>query len=196
MVELDSHRACRDGCPVSDAHVLRRRPVVVAAAVLVLALLAWVAFGWFGVQQLVLDDKVDEEAPTFASTPKGSVATAPDAAEAQSEPSTLAGGDFRSRSHPTRGTATVLSDGADARVLRLENFETDNGPDLNVYLSTASADAPAGTLNDDYIDLGDLKGNVGAQNYDVPPGVDLDKYRTVVVWCVRFLVAFGTAALS
>ena len=112
------------------------------------------------------------------------------------QPLSVAAGDFRSRSHPTRGTATVLSDGAETRILRLEDFETDNGPDLNVYLSAASADAPAGALNDDYVDLGDLEGNVGDQNYDIPPGVDLDKYGTVVVWCVRFSVAFGAAPLS
>ena len=48
----------------------------------------------------------------------------------------------------------------------------------------------------DWIDLGDLKGNVGAQNYEIPPSVDLDRYSTVLVWCVRFSVAFGSAGLA
>ena len=106
-----------------------------------------------------------------------------------------AAGEFISRSHPTRGRADVLGDGTGQRFLRFEDFRTDNGPDLNVYLSTAPADAPAGQFDDDFVDLGDLKGNVGSQNYEIPRDLDLDRYSTVVVWCVRFSVVFGAAEL-
>ena len=106
-----------------------------------------------------------------------------------------ASGEFISRSHPTRGHAEVLGDGTGQRFLRFEEFRTDNGPDLNVYLSSAPTDAPAGHFDDDYVDLGDLKGNVGAQNYEIPRGLDLDQYSTVVIWCVRFSVIFGAAEL-
>jgi Electron transfer DM13 len=105
-------------------------------------------------------------------------------------------GMFVDRSHETSGVAEVLNDGSAQRFLRFEDFETSNGPDLNVYLSAAPADAPAGDFDDDYVDLGDLKGNIGSQNYEVPEGVDLDRYSTVVIWCVRFSVAFGAAELS
>ena len=44
--------------------------------------------------------------------------------------------------------------------------------------------------------LGRLKGNQGDQNYEVPAGVDLDGFSSVVVWCDRFNSAFGAAALS
>jgi hypothetical protein len=47
----------------------------------------------------------------------------------------------------------------------------------------------------DYIDLGDLKGNIGEQNYEIPEGVDLSVYDTVAIWCVRFAVGFGSAEL-
>ena len=108
----------------------------------------------------------------------------------------LVEGDFIDRSHPTEGTAVVLNDGTQQRFLRFEDFATDNGPDLNVYLSAAPADAPEGILDDDFVDLGDLKGNIGAQNYEIPTEVDLSHHGTVVIWCVRFGVAFGTAALG
>ena len=106
-----------------------------------------------------------------------------------------AAGSFIDRSHPTEGSAMVLGDGSGQRFLRFEDFRTDNGPDLNVYLSAAPLDAPAGAFDDDFVDLGDLKGNVGAQNYEIPAGLDLDHYSTVAIWCVRFGVVFGTAEL-
>ena len=109
---------------------------------------------------------------------------------------TLVSGEFMSRSHPTSGRALVLNDGSEQRFLRFEDFRTDNGPDVNVWLSSAPPDAPARDFLNDWIDLGDIKGNVGAQNYEIPPSVDLDHYSTVLIWCVRFSVAFGTAPLA
>lgn len=103
---------------------------------------------------------------------------------------------FVDRSHPTSGDVTVLSGDTGRRVLRFENFKTDNGPDLDVYLSAAAPDAPASEFDDDFINLGDLKGNVGNQNYEIPLEVDLENYSTVVIWCVRFGVAFGVADLA
>ena len=105
-------------------------------------------------------------------------------------------GSFFSRSHPTEGSVKVLGDGSGRRFLRLEDFRTDNGPDLNVYLSSAPTDAPAGDFDDDFVDLGDLKGNIGSQNYEIPPEIDLNHYSTVAIWCVRFGVVFGVAELS
>ena len=109
---------------------------------------------------------------------------------------TLVSGEFMSRSHPTEGRVLVLNDGSEQRFLRFEDFRTDNGPDLNVWLSSAPPDAPVRDFLNDWIDLGDLKGNVGAQNYEIPPSVDLDRYSTVLVWCVRFSVVFGSAGLA
>jgi len=104
-------------------------------------------------------------------------------------------GSFGPRSHPAEGTAVVLTDGTQTFLRFDDDFATDNGPDLNVYLHTAAPDASVGDLVADFIDLGDLKGNIGAQNYVVPEGIDLDRYNTVSVWCVRFRVVFGTAEL-
>jgi hypothetical protein len=94
--------------------------------------------------------------------------------------------------------AKVLNDGTEQRFLRFEDFATDNGPDLNVYLTTADADADAGEfgVSGQFVDLGDLKGNIGEQNYEIPSDVDLEEFDTVVIWCVRFGVAFAAADLA
>jgi len=57
--------------------------------------------------------------------------------------------------------------------------------------------AANGTVADRaHLDLGELKGNIGAQNYPVPRAADLGQYRTVVIWCERFSVTFGYAPLT
>ena len=140
--------------------------------------------------------------PSEPDVPKPGVPEPSEPAEVVPEPSGPAGvvrqveGAFIDRSHPTEGVAVVLNDGTQQRFLRFEDFATDNGPDLNVYLSSAPANASAGEFDDDFVDLGDLRGNIGAQNYEIPTDVDLSHHSTVVIWCVRFSVAFGAAELS
>ena len=110
-----------------------------------------------------------------------------DAAEEAGVVVTQFEGMFGPRSHPGEGVAKVLNDGTEQRFLRFEEFATDNGPDLNVYLRAEDGD---------FVDLGDLKGNIGDQNYEIPVGVDLDVHNKVEIWCVRFGVEFGSASLS
>ncbi|MGH9812851.1 MAG: DM13 domain-containing protein [Candidatus Acidiferrales bacterium] len=113
-----------------------------------------------------------------------------------SGPRTLAAGDFHGVAHETRGTATVyeLPDGK--RVLRFTNFETSNGPDVQVYLVAAPDASDNDTVTKaGFIHLGALKGTTGDQNYDVPADADLSKYQSVTVWCRRFGVNFATAPL-
>lgn len=103
---------------------------------------------------------------------------------------------FRSLEHTTTGQAIVTEFPDGRRILRFEHFETSNGPDLRVYLSVGSSDAAFGKeYGEDFVELGRLKGNLGNQNYEIPAGTDLSKYRNAVVWCARFSVGFGVATL-
>ena len=140
-------------------------------------------------QPTVTDPGSPDPAPPVTEAPVVTEAPTPEIV-------TLAQGSFIPRDHPGEGTASVLTDGSEQRFLRFENFSTDNGPDLRVYLSNTDANADSGTFDDDFIDLGVLKGNIGDQNYEIPPGVDLGVYDTVVVWCVRFSSAFTAADLA
>jgi hypothetical protein len=79
----------------------------------------------------------------------------------------------------------------------LTNFETSNGPDVRVYLVAAEDAKDNETVKKaGFIDLGSMKGNKGDQNYDVPADADLNKYRSVSIWCRRFSVNFGAASLA
>ena len=114
-----------------------------------------------------------------------------------SEPVRLATGRFHTNAHETKGQATIyrLDDGR--RVLRLTGFSTSNGPDVRVYLvAAADVQKEDAAKRAGIVDLGALKGNIGDQNYDVPEGLDLTKYRAVSIWCRRFSVNFGAAPLA
>ena len=158
--------------------------LVIAAAVFVLV--------FFQPQKLFIQDKVNEAAPSAPAVPR---APGSPAKPAQSRTRTLSSGGFASFEHATRGQAKII-DSSGKRYLRFEGFSTSNGPQLKVYLSAAAPGGPPETFDDRFLDLGDLKGNVGDQNYAIPAGVDLKRYRSVVVWCKRFSVAFGAAPVS
>ena len=113
------------------------------------------------------------------------------------EPVKIVSGRFHTNAHETKGVATIyrLDDGR--RVLRLTEFTTSNGPDVRVYLVAASdVQKEDAAKRAGIVDLGALKGNIGDQNYDVPEGLDLSKYRVVSIWCRRFSVNFGAAPLA
>ena len=115
----------------------------------------------------------------------------------EKEPVKLVTGRFHTNAHETKGLATIfrLDDGR--RVLRLTEFATSNGPDVRVYLVAASdVQKEDAAKRAGVVDLGALKGNIGDQNYDVPAGLDLSKYRAVSIWCRRFSVNFGAAPLA
>jgi len=97
--------------------------------------------------------------------------------------------------HQGSGTAAIFQQG-DQRVLRFENFEVTNGPDLHILLVKHPAPTQPGDVGEDYVDLGQLKGNMGNQNYDIPTDIDLSEYQSVVIYCKPFHVLFSIATLN
>jgi len=106
-------------------------------------------------------------------------------------------GIFHGVAHETRGLATIYQLPGGKRVLRLTDFETSNGPDVQVYLGMApDADDNETVTEAGFVGLGSLKGTTGDQNYDLPEDLDLSQYRSVTIWCRRFGVNFATAPLA
>ena len=152
---------------------MTRRSIGFAAAAVVL-LGAWY---WFRPERAILDRRVEETA-------------------LETDAQTVLRGAFHSNAHPTRGTATVqqLHDGS--LTLRFTDFETSDGPDVQIYLVASDDVQDAADVARGFVNLGALKGNIGDQNYRIPAGTDLSRYRAVSVWCRRFGVNFGAAALE
>ncbi len=106
----------------------------------------------------------------------------------------LASGQFVGVAHAASGTAAAVRLAGGGTRLTFTDLDTDNGPDLRVYL--VAGDVGADSDVREFRDLGALKGNKGTQQYTIPPGVDLDRYATVVIWCRAFTVAFAKAPLA
>jgi hypothetical protein len=153
----------------------------IKVAIPVAAVAAFFAWYAFRPERLVVNRHVDEALP---ASPGGS------------SPQPLVSGQFYSILHPTAGTATVYQMGDGSRVLRFTGFSASNGPDVHIYMVAADDAKDAATVQKaGFIDLGVIKGNVGDQNYTLAGDLDLAKYRAVSVWCKRFSVNFGAAAL-
>jgi len=91
--------------------------------------------------------------------------------------------------HMASGQVKVLQITDGTQILRFENLDVTNGPDLYVYLATD-------TTAKDFISLGRLKGNMGNQNYPIPKNIDFEKYNTVLIWCQAFSTLFGSSKLT
>lgn len=192
---------------------LRKRTWIAAGVLAVPAgALAW----WLG-SPLFLDKTVDEAFPEVVTSIEAGDATstvaAPDPpdqndvpaqptspnAEAVVEPALIGEGSFvdADSAHRGKGSAGIYQFENGSRVLRFEDFEVTNGPDLHVLLVPTDAPIDRELLAETtYFHLGKLKGNVGNQNYDVPEEIDLDGPWTVVIYCEPFHVVFSTAQLA
>ncbi|MFF3839445.1 DM13 domain-containing protein [Streptomyces sp. NPDC001930] len=158
---------------------------------------------WFQPWKLWQDDTVHEAFPTAPASPGDAAkptrpgSTAGPATPA--DPKAVAEGALISHEHATTGTARLVRLPDGSHILRLENLDTSNGPDLRVWLTDAPVkEGTAGwRVFDDgaYVSLGRLKGNKGDQNYPVPAGVNIADYSSVTIWCDRFDVSFGAAKL-
>lgn len=114
-----------------------------------------------------------------------------------SEP--VATGTFHGQVHTTSGRASIYKGMDGKMVLRLTNFKTSNGPDVHVLLIAAKdAEDNQNFLSSmtERVELGKLKGNEGDQNYEIPMGTDLMKFKTVAIYCERFNATFGAAPLE
>lgn len=186
---------------MAGAGSIFRRPWAWVAAGVVVVVAAAVGLALFQPWKLVVDDTVDEEAPAVVVASRSGPASAGPTPSAAGRPTAtvVATGEFISHEHATTGRLQVIALADSRRILRLENVDTSNGPDLRVWITDAPVkQGSAGwRVFDDgrYVDLGRLKGNLGSQNYELPASVDLAQLDSVSIWCARFKVSFGAATL-
>lgn len=174
-----------------------RGGAVVAAVVLVG--LAW----WLG-SPLFIRTTLEEALPSAAPRPAATaVATsaatsAPTSAAATTaapaSPVVVAQGElgFVDNLHNGKGPVRIVRIGTQ-HLVRFENVAITNAPDIHVYLSRETGGKWTDATS---LYLGALKATNGSFNYEIPAGVDLSTYKSVVVWCRAFSVLITWADLK
>ena len=95
---------------------------------------------------------------------------------------------FTAGAHPTSGIVKLAKDANGKKFLIFDNFKTDSGPDLRIYLSD---DLKA----TNYTEISNKVIN-GSYQLTVDASIDTEKKRKVLVWCKQFSVLFGSADLK
>ncbi len=196
---------------------IRRNPnLTLVGAIVGVALLVFV-FVWFEPHKAFIDEFVDETVPraATATTTSAMPSTAPDSSAAATPspvdeasiasttpapvvtyPVLLSESTLIDVAHAGSGRVLLLELEDGSRVLRFEDLDVDNGPDLIVILSDRALSGADDYADGEYLILGELKGNIGNQNYEVPFDVDLSEWATAAIWCRRFNTTFNVASIS
>ena len=134
--------------------------------------------------------KATHDVPSATSTVKSS-------ATSTFEPMDLLRGSFYGvdENHKGVGNAIIIQTQVDEYSLNLENFEVTSGPGLHLILAEDDNPYNVATLGD-YLDLGELQSTMGDQIYLIPNDVNLEKYGSVVVYCVPFQAIFAIAPIQ
>ncbi|HEY7535910.1 MAG TPA: DM13 domain-containing protein, partial [Thermodesulfobacteriota bacterium] len=100
--------------------------IIVAIVLLIILVVAWYLFR---PEKLFISKTVMEDFPENA--------TESQVAETTNSPIALETGSFHGVAHDGKGTATIYQLPGGNKVLRFTEFETSNGPDVQVYLVAA-----------------------------------------------------------
>lgn len=166
--------------------------LVVLSAVLLVVL----GLGWYLGSPLFIRTTLNESAPVAAPVASPSPARGGPAVAVTTPPATpqtIAAGElgYVDAIHNGKGKVLLLRAG-EGPVLRFEDVAITNAPDVHVYLSPESGGKwTEGTS----LYLGPLKATNGSFNYPIPPGTDLTKFKSAVVWCRQFTVLITWADL-
>lgn len=181
----------------------KRLPLISLAVLVGIALLWWLLspapgetlrqrFSFVEVINASLRSK--SNSPTLPSNIKEQMPDSPPEIE---PPSLIGYGEFSTldNQRPASGTVRLFRLGTGEYLLRLENLSVVHGPGLHVYFTSTPAPREIGTVQRDFIDLGELRAQSGDLNYVIPADIDLSEYRGVVVVSPYFRQLYATAAL-
>ena len=160
---------------------VKQNPLIAFAGLIAVAVVALIAIG-----SVVSPMAAEAPAETAeAVVPSGSV---PPPADSGDQGVGLTGAFEGVSPYTITGIAEVVVGDDGQRVLSLsDEFSTNRGPQLVIYLRAEDGS---------FVNLGDLQGLEGAQDFAIPDDVDLDLFTEVQVWCEPFGINFGSAFLG
>ncbi|MCJ8280435.1 MAG: DM13 domain-containing protein, partial [Rivularia sp. ALOHA_DT_140] len=98
--------------------------------------------------------------------------------------------------HPTKGTASIITENGKKYIQFDDKFKSDSGPDLFVILHKDDKLPITGIKEADYVSIAPLKNTNGSQKYEIPKNIDVSKFKSVAIWCRKFNATFGYAVLK
>ncbi len=103
---------------------------------------------------------------------------------------------FVEKQYDIQGDWSIMEVDGTTLIRFSDDFKTEGGPDLKVFLSPTTIDEASGeNATDGSVLLGNLVSTEGTQDYALPAGLSLADFRSVVVHCERFSVLWGGGAL-
>lgn len=96
------------------------------------------------------------------------------------------------------GSWSIIQNDAKLMLLLNEDFESKKAPDLKIFLSKLDLDDIDGDNASDTqvsIFVSDLKKYKGATSYEIPQGIDLSEYKTILVHCKKYAKFWGGSPL-
>lgn len=147
------------------------------------------------------DSPVANSSATDSSTPEDGDIVVDGAGQEETVPAVTTPtveltGSFVNGAHTTKGAARIEEKNGQKILIFADDFTTEDGPDLHVYLSGAQNPQSSADIHaQGDVDLGALQNITGAQEYVIPADLDFDP-ASVVVYCVPFKVVFGFANLN
>jgi len=117
-------------------------------------------------------------------------------AQTPSADSVQASGTFIDAEHPTKGTASIITENGKKYIQFDDKFKSDDGPDLFVILHKDDKLPITGIKEADYVSIAPLKSTNGSQKYEIPENVDVSNFKSVAIWCRKFNATFGYAVLK
>ena len=88
------------------------------------------------------------------------------------------------------GTAVLETVGSNSTLILKEDFKTQNGPGLYIYLSKSDQNVSGG------IELSMLDSTEGMQSFDIAGGVDVSQFNYAIIYCKPFGIVFAAALLE
>ncbi|MGJ8726432.1 MAG: DM13 domain-containing protein [Roseibacillus sp.] len=104
-------------------------------------------------------------------------------------------GTWTKKENTINGTWTI-SDKGGKKQISLKGFKTATAPDLKIFLSPSSISAVTSkNATKGAVLVAKLKSSKGDQTYTLPAGIDLSKYKSVIIHCEKYSKLWGAGKL-
>lgn len=110
---------------------------------------------------------------------------------------TLFSGSWTKKSFKSAGDWSIVKEHGKTYVKLSDDFRTRNAPDLKIFLSPlAASDTTGKNATQGSVLVAPLTSNSGAQAYEIPEGVDLAQFKSVLIHCEQYSKLWSAADLA